>query len=241
MSFTAQEYYAVFSMLCIGTCYFIGVARAARVDDVPTYKSETGLHHGPNTQTRWLFTRIAGGYILTMFLFLASKQLLWQIPPWAIDATRRQALEQFKYGFWPLNIATSPLINWVLVKKFGQSWLPLTETPLGSSSGILVIAALVISLITWIKPKGNGHQRQIKDNTLTLAFGGVLLTTIAIACLVATSGGLGTLFAVFVSPQLRALNRFTPYFYCASLAVCAIKLDQTLALAINIKRKQRQA
>ena len=75
-----------------------------------------------------------------------------------------------------------------------------------------------------------------KNDALILAFGGVLVATIAIACLVATAGGLGTLFAVLVSPQLRALNRITPYFYCAALVVCAIRLDQVVTALTRSRR-----
>ena len=238
ISFTAQEYYAVFSGICIVTCYLIGSARAARDRGSPRSCPEISQHDVRNGQKRWHFAKLAGGYLLSMFLFLASKQLLWRIPQSALEATRRLASEQFMYGFWPLNIVTSPLINWKLSPKFLALNLPVTETPFGSSSGILVIAALVITLIVWIKPASNGRQIRGKNEALILGFGGVLLSVISIACIVATPGGLGTIFAAFVSPQLRALNRITPYFYCASLVVCAIKLDQVLALAINKKSKR---
>ncbi len=240
-SLTAQDYYLVFSILCIVTCYSIGVVRAARGSDLSTHRSVASPRNGRIGQKRWHYTKLAGGYVLMMLFFLASKKLLWQIPVWAFEATKRQAVEQFTYGFWPLNIFTSPVYNWALAKIFAAARLPITETPFWSSSGILVSSALVISLITWIQAKPSSHQKQPPDQALILAFAGVLLATILIACIVATSGGLGTLFAVFVSPQLRALNRITPYFYCASLVVCAIKFDQVLAMAINNKSRGGQS
>jgi len=42
---------------------------------------------------------------------------------------------------------------------------------------------------------------------------------------VMTMGGLGTLFAVFVSPVLRSLNRFTVFVYGASVLYLMADFD----------------
>ena len=53
-----------------------------------------------------------------------------------------------------------------------------------------------------------------------------LVTFLALFCM--TMGGLGTLFAVFVTPVLRSLNRYTVFVYGASVLVLASLLDASL-------------
>ncbi len=238
LSFTGQEYYAVFSTLCIVTCYAIGVARATKEANRPTPNaSHQQAGRIPTRETRFHYAKIAAGYSSAMALYVLSKQVLWNIPEWAHEATGRAAIEQFMFGFWPSNILTSPLFNNELLGLFTiRHHLPVTETPFMSSSGILVSTALAVSLICWMKARRTSSGKLTKEDAMILAFGGVLIGIIAIACVVATAGGLGTLFAVLVTPQLRALNRITPYFYCAALVVCSIKFDQIIS-AILTRRK----
>lgn len=232
-SFTAQEYYAVFSILCTATCYTSGWAIATKEANRPAQSKHTQATQSEAIETRYYYAKIAAGYAIAMILYLATKQLLWNIPEWAHEATSRPSIEQFWYNFWPSNIVTSPLLNDVLQKIFVANDLPANETPFGSSSGILVIIGLALSPFCWIKATRSSSGDLTKSDALILAFGGVLVSTIAIACLVATAGGLGTLFAVFISPQLRALNRITPYFYCAALVVCAIRFDQVVSAIVR--------
>ena len=228
-SFTAQEYYAVFSLLCTTTCFFTGWAFATKESNRPSGVNDVETNKSRTIEPNFNYAKIAAGYAMVTVAYLASKQLLWSIPEWALKATSRVPIEQFMYNFWPTNILTSPLINDTLKEIFVAKQLPVNETPFTSSSGILVITALVVSLYCWLKASKNLDGDLTKNDALILAFGGVLITTLAISCIVATAGGLGTLFAVFVSPQLRALNRITPYFYCAALVVCAIKFDQVVS------------
>ncbi len=237
LSFTGQEYYAVFSTLCIATCYAIGLARATKEASRPTPNTTfQQAYRIPTRETRFHYAKIAAGYSSAMALYVLSKQVLWNIPEWAHEATGRAAIEQFMFGFWPSNILTSPLFNNKLLELFNRHNLPITETPFLSSSGILVITALAVSLICWMKARRTSSGKLTKEDAAILAFGGVLIGIIAIACVVATAGGLGTLFAVLITPQLRALNRITPYFYCAALVVCSIKFDQII-YALLTRRK----
>lgn len=228
-SFTAQEYYAVFSILCTATCYTTGWAIATKEANRSAQGKHTQANQSGTIETRFHYAKITAGYEIAMILYLATKQLVWSIPKWAHEATSRVPIDQFMYNFWPSNIVTSPLLNDGLQKIFAANYLPVNETPFGSTSGILVIIALALSLFCWMKATKSSSGDPTKSDALILIFGGVLVATIAIACLVATAGGLGTLFAVFISPQLRALNRITPYFYCAALVVCAIRLDQVVS------------
>lgn len=239
-SFTAQEYYAVFSILCVTTCYAAGLALSTKELNRPSVASAgTQKNQAHRKEKRYHYFIIAAGYTAVMMLYLASKQLLWRIPEWAHSATHRAAIEQFTYNFWPSNILTSPLFNQQLMEIFkAKNQLPVNETPFGSSSGIAVVIALAISLVCWMKSRRNGNGELERQDAMILAFGGVLIVTISIACVVATAGGLGTLFAVFISPQLRALNRITPYFYCAALTICSIKLDQIIS-EILCRKKTR--
>ena len=239
LSFTGQEYYGVFSILCVMACHAVGCAMSAREANKRLHLSNAESAEKHTYINRFQYTKIAAGYATAMVAYLTSKQILWNIPEWAHQATGRSATEQFMYGFWPSNIITSPLINRGLREVFTtRNHLPVTETPFNSSSGILVIAALALSLHCWIKGARSGRDCGLKNEEFVMAFGGVLITTIAIACIVATSGGLGTLFAVLVSPQLRALNRITPYFYCAALVICAIRFDEIISAII--KRSARE-
>jgi phosphoglycerol transferase len=238
LSFTAQEYYAAFSSGFIIVCYAAGAAFAA--------KQTNSLSQHEAAQNRTIITgfyyiKIAAGYVGSMILYISSKQLLWRIPEWAHRATARHPIEQFIYGFWPSNILTSPLVNSQLREIFTtRNQLPVTETPFNSSSGILVITALGIITLCWMRIRRSERQILSKHEALIMAFGGVLILIIILACLIATPGGLGTLFAVLVSPQLRALNRITPYFYCSALAVCAIRLDEIIAAIAESKRGSMQ-
>lgn len=238
LSFTGQEYYAVFSTLCIFTCYTIGIIRETReFNQTISGTSHQQVDRNPRGETRFLYIKMAAGYSAAMAIYVLSKQLLWRIPEWAHEATYRAAAEQFIYGFWPSNIVTSPLFNSKLIELFTtKHHLPVTETPFMSSSGILVITGLAVSLACWMNARKTSGGEFKKEDSMILAFGGVLIATISIACVVATAGGLGTLFAVLISPQLRALNRITPYFYCAALVICSIKFDQIIS-AIPGSRK----
>jgi len=236
-SFTAQEYYAVLSILCTATCFIAGLAFATKEANRPSEFKNAQVTPSRKFAPRFHYAKITAGYAMAMILYLMTKQLLWNIPEWAHTATRRAAVEQFMYNFWPSNILTTPLINDGLRKLFAtKNQLPVNETPFGSSSGVLVIIALALSMMCWMKATRNRSGDLTKNDALILAFGGVLVATIAIACLVATAGGLGTLFSVLVSPQLRALNRITPYFYCAALVVCAIRLDQVVSALAKSRR-----
>ncbi|MDA9889182.1 hypothetical protein N9C98_00035 [Synechococcus sp. AH-224-G16] len=242
LSFTGQEYYAVFSTLCIVTCYTIGFTREKKELNRPSLGIATEQKNKNNSSrtSQFLYTKVAGGYIVLMALYLQSKQVLWGIPEWAHEATNRHASEQFNYGFWPLNILTSPLINVHLKSLFTKNNLPITETPFMSSSGILVIFALGISLASWINSRRIISKSLEKENAIILAYGGVLVAIIMIACIFASAGGLGTLVAVLISPQVRALNRITPYFYCAALVICSVKLDQVITRARRSRKTTEQ-
>jgi hypothetical protein len=59
-------------------------------------------------------------------------------------------------------------------------------------------------------------------------FASLLALVSVLGLLWMTMGGLGTIFAVVVSPVLRSLNRFTVFVYGASLLLLVSVLDAQL-------------
>lgn len=235
LSFAAQDYYAVFSCVCIFTCYIVGMCRQIKVD---RFAVQADAPDRASPDRRWRYRFIASGYIAVMIFTLASKRLYWSIPSWSLGATNRWPIEQHIYGFWPLNVLTSPIINPALKSAFAWANIP-TVTPFGSSSGIVVLISFGILLACWTSTKPLHAQRLPSNSAYIFSYGGVLLTTLLLSAFVAAPGGLGMLFNVFVSPQLRAMNRITPYFYCAALTICAISLCSLLSNLLHHRPETR--
>ena len=216
MSFTAQEYWCVLNILIVALAFIIGVC----------WRGNT--HTWAKIRNKKLL-RMVIGYMVSMALFLASKNLLWNIPESAVEATERTPYEQFLYGFWPIQLFSSPIFNNELAKRFMEAKLPMTETPFGSSGGVLILASYAIAfwsvkryLETEEKVTGRVESGKLKNSErLTLLFGLVTLLISAFALSFAVAGGLGTAFAIYVTPQLRALNRITPYIYTPAVYTVA--------------------
>ena len=233
-SFTAQEYYAVFSVMMVALCYVIGALIEKRgSDQLSCNRNVTQKDKVPvkiilqklrNVFISKKYMSIALGYIGVMILVLYSKYL-WGIPEWSGAATARSPYEQFLYGFWPINFITSPLYNEQLVRTLGANRLPVTETPFNSSSGIVVIFAVILFVLDIVFKRDS--QRGVNNNVEVLKTSTIIVFGVAsfIALVFCVAGGMGTLFAVYISPQLRALNRITPYFYSAALCYFAIYIE----------------
>jgi hypothetical protein len=209
VSYTAQEYWGALSILSALLCFAIG----------SIWRAESSKQSISKTLN--LF-RLMSGYIFANIVFIATKKYLWAIPSSAVEATQRSAYEQFLYGFWPIQLFTSPLINGDLTRAFMEAQLPMTETPFGSSGGIVISLSLAITLIA-VRQRWNSRNRIVSDTVgdsfledlreKMLLFGLVTLIATAFALTFATAGGLGTVLAVYMNPQLRALNRITPFIY----------------------------
>ena len=76
----------------------------------------------------------------------------------------------------------------------------------------------------WISSLLEGLEGQVNLVSKALLLG--LVTFLGLVGM--TMGGLGTLFAVFVSPVLRSLNRYTVFVYGASVLLLASLLDASL-------------
>jgi hypothetical protein len=185
---------------------------------------------------------VAAGFTIIQVAILGSKQLLWHIPSSALYATQRQPIEQFLYGFWPFTLLASPLINDRLIARMNSASIPLREAFLSSGSLMVPIGLALACMILKnhrMQPQSrtgpiieSGMQAMEKSGNYRLmpASSCVLLVSVSLALLVMTQGGLGTLFAVYGSPQLRALNRFMSYVYAPAVL--------TIALWIEVQARQ---
>jgi hypothetical protein len=231
MAFTGQEYYAVFGTLVVLCCWLV------RVLD---WLVLTGRHRpGLRLQIARLsnVSSVAAGFTIIQVIILGSKQLLWHIPSSALHAAQRYPAEQFLYGFWPFTLLTSPLINDRLIERINSAFIPLREAFLSSGSLMVPIGlALAYKIIKDYRMQPQSHtgpiiesgmQAMVKsgNNRLMPASSCVLLISVSLALVVMTSGGLGTLFALYGSPQLRALNRFLPYVYAPAVLTIALWME----------------
>jgi hypothetical protein len=69
----------------------------------------------------------------------------------------------------------------------------------------------------------------------------LLALVTAVGLLWMTMGGVGTVFAVVVSPVLRSLNRYTVFVYGASVLLLAAMLDAELLRRSGARRQPREA
>ncbi|MCP9822530.1 hypothetical protein [Cyanobium sp. L1E-Cus] len=220
VSFPGQDYYIIFGSAITIACAAWECTRP-RLDREMIHEEQA-----EKTGSKLNSLPICSGFLTVNFLMLLSKIWLWSIPSWASAATSRLPSEQFAYGFWPLALAQSPIFNDLLLEKFKASSLPITETPFGSSGSLLILIGTLIAIST-LRGQSARQSTELdkKVQQLLTTASIILIVSLSIALLCATSGGLGTLFATFVSPQLRALNRFMPYIYAPSVVVISLWLE----------------
>ncbi len=164
-------------------------------------------------------------------------------------AAPRYAIEQFQYGLLPFTWLIPPPWVPMVTRALQDSGIPpSTESYFWSTGSFLIPIAWGCAVwilarrrvqpqpqtgapkpssgILWFQPRGLGPS--------DLSFFAALLGLVTLVGLLwMTMGGLGTLFAAFVSPLLRSLTRFTPFVYGASLLLLLALLD--------LKLQQRQS
>ena len=231
LSFPGQDYYIIFGSALIASCLTWKCSCPKRGTNEIQPEECKMTWDGPAS------IAISAGFISISFFILTSKVWLWSIPTWAAAATSRLAPEQFSYGFWPLALAQSPIYNSYLSKRLEEAGLALNESPFESSGSMLIIIASAIAISTLRSDALRA--KMISGNTsrgvnMPIAASIVFLISLAIALLCTTAGSFGTLFAVFVSPQLRALNRYMPYLHAPAVIVVALWLETTI---LRIKKE----
>jgi hypothetical protein len=229
LAFASQEYYAVFGSALVAS------SMAWRACGPQSYwLSDLKSGQIANQKSRYASLALGLGFIGINLAILFSKYSLWRIPKWAIEATTRLPLEQFLYGFWPMALFQSPIYKQRLLLALRSDGLGITETPFSSQGSLLIAFAAIISITLFSRRQGAEFQPIV--TSLRRSSSTVFLISITICLLCTTQGSLGTLFAVFVSPQLRALNRFLPYVYGPAVLVVGLWLEQRIIRAYSIMR-----
>ena len=222
LCYPAQDYYIVFLILqilaCFGLLLFLATTRTIELAALG---------------------RIAGAGVLFVLGFVAvmvwaeSPNLLagaagaaggppgsWVMPRWPS--------EQFLYGLLPFTWLVAPPWVEAVNQAFVQSGISTgTESYWRSSGSVLIPIAWLVGL--WQLARRRPPEHSPEGPPRSVAFFALLLglvTFLGLFCM--TMGGMGTLFAVFVSPVLRSLNRYTVFVYGASVLLLASLLDASL-------------
>jgi hypothetical protein len=220
--FPAQDYYIVFLILQILVCFALLLFLAT-------------------TRTIELacLGRIAGSGVLFVLGFVAvmvgaeSPNLLAVVvgsaagPPgsWVMP---RSPNEQFLYGLLPFTWLIAPPWIEAVNQAFLQAGVMTgSESYWRSSGSLLIPISWLVALWQLARPRPSPQSPDWQPSAIVffaLLLG--LVTVLGLFCM--TMGGLGTLFAVFVSPVLRSLNRYTVFVYGASVLLLGSLLDASL-------------
>jgi phosphoglycerol transferase len=215
-----QDYYVVFALLILATCLGFQLL-------VESSSSLSLRRFRDAAQRGGLFM---AGFLLLLILLYSPKLLAASadgLP--SIWSTPRSAVEQFRYGLLPLTwFIPSP---WVpgMVEAFGDAGINTGSESYFWSTGSLLIPVAWLTAIRRlaqpplaVSPAPSVYGLQDADRRF-LALLLLIVTALGLLCM--TMGGLGTLFAVYVSPVLRSLNRFTVFVYGAAVLYLVAELD----------------
>lgn len=230
LCFPAQDYYVFFVFLLLGASYclllFLATTRTSELDVLRAIACR-GL-------------AFLGGATLLVVLAYVPKLLVSTGggPPLAW-ATPRAADEQFLYGLLPFTwLIPSPWVPMVSQALTSAGVPPNTEAFFWSTGSFLIPIAWMTALWQMALPPSHRPSREVR-------FYACLLALVSIVGLLwMTMGGLGTIFAVVVSPVLRSLNRYTVFVYGASVLLLARVLDaqlQARALALPATQERLQS
>lgn len=215
MTFPAQEYYVVFSLLIVITlALFTGLELAARS---PSQR--------PLWRAAWAAGLFIGGFVLVLAVAFLPKLLAAASPgPPGLWMTPRQPTEQMLYGLMPMTwFVPPPLLEPVRGALQDAGFAVQLESYFWSAGSLLIPLALVAAVWRLLRPARGGAHLRLDQRRRFFAL--LLLIVMVLALLVMTMGGLGTLFATFVSPVLRSLNRFTVFVYGASVVYLVAEFD----------------
>ena len=219
LCFPGQDYYLVFLILQLLACFVFGIFWATtRFSDLGTLGRIAG--------TGLLYV---AGFVAVMILAEAPNLLAISTggPPmaWVVP---RYPIEQFQYGLLPFTWLISPPWHQLVNQALATSGLPTGYESFWMSRGSLLIPIAWLVALWQLAARRPAHPQQEWQRSpiplLAILLG--LVTFIGLFCM--TMGGLGTLFAVFVSPVLRSLNRYTVFVYGASVLFLASMLDASL-------------
>ena len=210
----SQEYYVFFVVLLLAACFAVLLFLATtRTSDLAPLVAIAG---------RGLVFLL--GVLLVLLLAYLPKLLLSNAggPPVAWS-TPRSASEQFLYGLLPFTWLIPSLWVPMFTRALRESGIPVgTESFFWSTGSVLIPIAWMTALWQMVLPTARRPNRELRFFACLLALVSV------VGLLWMTMGGLGTVFAVVVSPVLRSLNRYTVFVYGASLLLLASVLDALL-------------
>lgn len=216
-----QDYYVSFTLL-LGLCTFalLLLIASTRSTALPPLASAAGrgLCFG------------AGFSFVLLLLFstklsavLAGSTSGGAVPP-PLWGSPRSAIEQFRYGLLPYTwLIPSPWVE-LVQKQLAAAGIALNSESYAWSTGSLLIPLgwlVAIRRLARLRHPLDSQPHAREQNFFAL----LLLLCTALGLLVMTMGGLGTLFAAFVSPVLRSLNRFTVFVYGASVLLLVSELQ----------------
>lgn len=235
----AQEYYVAFTLLLLGCSYgvllLLAATRCLRLQILGRVALR-GMAYG------------AGFLVILLLLYSSKLQVVAGAsgPP-AAWSTPRLPIEQFRYGLLPFTWVIPPLWMPALRQTLEEAGIATgRENFFASSGSFLIPIAWVMAFWTLASARrpdalpapppataapplrpGLWPPAALQPSDLRF-YALLLLLTSVVGLLGMTMGGLGTLFAVLVSPVLRSLNRFTAFTYGASVLMVVAVIDRWL-------------
>lgn len=215
-----QEYYVFFTLLILATCFIIFLILASTLrrslkEVVPD--AIRGLQFG------------LGFGVVILITFSPKIAMLFSVGVPIDWSTPRYASEQFVYGLLPLTwLVPSPFINHVTDTLQSQGIRTASESYFWSagSSIIPVSWAMGIRCLGSISLCNSRETKQYVNSGKAKIFYSLLLFIVTFVGLLGmTMGGVGTLFAAYITPVFRSLNRFTVFVYGASLLLILSYFD----------------
>ncbi|MEI8250935.1 MAG: hypothetical protein WCF98_07170 [Synechococcus sp. ELA057] len=239
LTFPSQDYYVAFSLLLLLASFALELllASASTLELAPLRKL---------VRRGGLFLL---GFLLVLVLLFVPKLLALGLPvggssgltggPPVSWATPRLPNQTFTYGLLPFTwVIPSPWVP-VTLDALRSGWIDTNSESFFWSTGSLLIPIswiLAIRRLAMPAQRPRARASSAGGSTSGWRFGALqdgdrrflallLLLASALGLLVMTMGGLGTLFAVFISPVLRSLNRFTAFVYGASVLYLLADFD----------------
>jgi phosphoglycerol transferase len=219
LCYPAQDYYIVFLILqilaCFGLLLFLATTRTIELA---------------------CLGRIAGAGALFVVGFVAV--MVWAESPNLLGVAAagppgswvmpRSPNMQFLYGLLPFTWLIPPPWIEAVNQAFVQSGVATgTESYWRSSGSLLIPIAWLVGL--WQLARRHYRSEPPDGQPTAIPFFALLLALVTFLGLFwMTMGGMGTLFAVVVSPVLRSLNRYTVFVFGASVLLLASLLDASL-------------
>lgn len=214
MTYPAQEYYVVFSLLIVST--------TALLTELELSTRSRSLRQ--LLRPAWIALLYLSGFVLLLIVAFSPKLLAASAagPP-ALWMTPRLATEQLLYGLMPMTwFVSPPLLDPVRTALREAGFAVQLESYFWSSGSLLIPIALVAAVRRLLSPT---PAKQTITEQKRRFFALLLLLVVFLALVVMTMGGLGTLFATFVTPVLRSLNRFTVFVYGAAVVYLVAEFD----------------